>query len=119
MLARYSATQQQYIVITMRDGTVEHYPGYVQSSRTSRLEILPLFRPCVKFHDPLRMDSVTVQNATALDANEVLVVYRYDNETKKVSRRIQHGPSVYIPTANEWWVCVLRDYPYQITSSVT
>ena len=51
------------------------------------------------------MESVTVQNATALDANEVLVVYRYDDDKKTVSRRIQHGPSVYMPAADEW--CVL------------
>eukprot|EP00731_Ephydatia_muelleri_P029544 Em0021g67a len=87
MMRRYAATQQQYIAIKMRDGTVEHYPG-----------------PCVKFHNTITMESVTVQNATALDANEVLVVYRYDNNKKTVSRRIQHGPSVYMPAADEWCV---------------
>ena len=56
----------------------------------------------MRYHDSITMESVDVKSAMALDANEVLVVYRYDNETKKVVRRIQHGPCVYIPAANEW-----------------
>ena len=84
-----------------------------------------LFRPCVKFHNTITMESVTVQNATALDANEVLVVYRYDNNKKTVSRRIQHGPSVYMPAADEWcviawgWVRVVHPATVSHTSNVT
>ena len=66
-------------------------------------------RPCVKYHDPITMESVAVKSATALDANEVLVIYRYDKESQKVSRRIQHGPCVYFPAANEWLAgCFIR-----------
>ncbi|KAL5475413.1 hypothetical protein EMCRGX_G025226 [Ephydatia muelleri] len=85
MLQRYNADQNQYIVVHKRDGNIEHIPG-----------------PCVKYHDPITMESVAVKSATALDANEVLVIYRYDKESQKVSRRIQHGPCVYFPAANEW-----------------
>ena len=60
----------------------------------------------MRYHDPIMMENVFVMSATALDANEVLVIYRYDTESQKVSRRIQHGPCIYFPAANEWLAVV-------------
>ncbi len=59
-------------------------------------------RPASLFLDPLRMDSANVQNAISLDANEVLVVYQRERESGGVLRRIQYGPTVFTPSADEW-----------------
>ncbi len=61
-----------------------------------------LYRPASLFLDPLRMDSCNVQNAISLDANEVLVVYQRERESGGVLRRIQYGPTVFTPSADEW-----------------
>ena len=61
-----------------------------------------LFRPCVLYKNPLVHSSMEVLNGISLDANEVLVVYRRDEETKKVDRYLQHGPTLFIPDSNEW-----------------
>ena len=60
------------------------------------------FRPCVMYRNPLIHSTIKVLNGISLDANEVLVVYRHDEETKKVERYLQHGPTLFIPDANEW-----------------
>jgi hypothetical protein len=31
-------------------------------------------------------------------------VYRLDPKSQTVSKYIRHGPTIFIPTANEWWV---------------
>ena len=59
-------------------------------------------RPCSVFMNPLRMESVEVKQCISLDANEVLVVYQKDTENGGVLRRIQNGPTVFTPSANEW-----------------
>ncbi len=52
--------------------------------------------------NPLRMDSADIKQAIALDANEVLVVYQRERESGGVLRRIQYGPTVFTPSADEW-----------------
>ena len=54
--------------------------------------------------NPLEMDGVTVKNSIALDANEVLVVYQRERESGGVLRLIKHGPTVFTPSADEWFV---------------
>ena len=54
------------------------------------------------YRNPLIHSTIKVLNGISLDANEVLVVYRHDEETKKVERYLQHGPTLFIPDANEW-----------------
>ena len=43
-----------------------------------------------------------MKNCIALDANEVLVVYQKEKESGEVVRRIQHGPTVFTPSGDEW-----------------
>ena len=52
--------------------------------------------------NPLEMESADVKDSISLDANEVLVVYEREMESGGVARRIQHGPTVFTPSANEW-----------------
>ena len=66
----------------------------------------PPHRPSSVFVDPLIMDRAEVCDAISLDANEVLVVYQQMREDGGiVRRRIQHGPTLFTPTADEWWAC--------------
>ena len=62
------------------------------------------FRPCVVYKNPLTHNLIQVMTGISLDANEVLVVYRQDDESKKVDRYLQHGPTLFIPDANEWYL---------------
>ncbi len=54
------------------------------------------------FLNPLEVESIQVMDSISLDANEVLVVYEREMESGGVIRRIQHGPTVFTPSANEW-----------------
>ncbi|XP_062521520.1 uncharacterized protein LOC134196423 [Corticium candelabrum] len=84
-LVRYAANQSEYLWIQHADGTVEHRPG-----------------PCVVFHNPLLIRDICVRKAIVLDGNEVLVVYRKSQETGKMERRLQQGPTQFVPSADEW-----------------
>ena len=59
-------------------------------------------RPAVIFKNPLEHASVTVYPCTSLDANEVLVVYKQNLGNGSVARYLKHGPTVFMPAANEW-----------------
>ena len=48
------------------------------------------------------MVSATVEDSYSLDANEVLIVYSRNRDTGGVERRIQQGPTVFTPSADEW-----------------
>ena len=61
-------------------------------------------RPYSLFMNPLEMDSAEVRDSISLDANEVLVVYQRERESGGVMRRVQHGPTVFTPSADEWSV---------------
>lgn len=50
------------------------------------------------------MNNAEVMESISLDANEVLVVYSRDRSTNQVTRKIQYGPMLFIPDADEWWV---------------
>ena len=48
------------------------------------------------------MNNAEVMESISLDANEVLVVYSRDRSTNQVQRKIQYGPMLFIPNADEW-----------------
>ena len=60
-------------------------------------------RPCSMYVNPIDTESAEVKPAHSLDANEVLVVYRQDRGDHIVQRRIQYGPTIFIPSADEWY----------------
>jgi len=82
-LRRTSAEPHQFLVIRKKDGTTEHVPG-----------------PAAVWCDPVVHLKIEVQDATKIDANEALVVYRKIDET--VTRRIVRGPALFVPTPQEW-----------------
>ena len=57
--------------------------------------------------NPMELESAEVLDSISLDANEVLVVYQREMESGGVTRRIQHGPTVFTPSANEWYGTLL------------
>lgn len=83
-LRRYSAEEDQYLVIRRRDGVAEHVRG-----------------PAEVWFDPVLHEKIGVLELTPLDANEAVVVYSR-GEQGIVSRRVLRGPALYMPEPNEW-----------------
>ncbi|XP_061180449.1 uncharacterized protein LOC133189023 [Saccostrea echinata] len=86
VLKRNAANQNSYLVVQYKDGRVEHRKG-----------------PCVMFTNPLEHYKIEIRDMISLDANEALVIYREDSETKNVTRYVQYGPTLVMPQANEWF----------------
>ncbi|XP_006812186.2 uncharacterized protein LOC102804353 [Saccoglossus kowalevskii] len=87
LLHHFKATHYEYLYIKWKDGSLENKPG-----------------PCEIFHNPLEQEIIRVKDATKLNANQVLVVYKTKaskGETM-VERRIVWGPTVFVPAADEW-----------------
>ena len=94
-LHQHAAEADEYLVVTFRDGTRRHVHG-----------------PASVWDDPVRHESVDVQKAVALDANEAVVVYAHDgaagdgaaetNDAGTVTRRVVRGPGLFVPRASEW-----------------
>jgi hypothetical protein len=80
---RFTAGPGQYLVVRFKDGQATHVPG-----------------PAAVWLDPLEHDAIAVHPAIAIDANEAVVVYR--REAPAVTRRIERGPLLFVPGANEW-----------------
>ncbi|XP_064615579.1 uncharacterized protein LOC135479619 [Liolophura sinensis] len=83
-LARYSANQTEFIIITNKNGLKEHLPG-----------------PAVVYKNPLVHENVSISDGISLDANEVLVSYRIEEDCN-VQRHIHYGPMLFMQEASEW-----------------
>lgn len=79
-----TANQYQYLVLKDKDGILSHKAG-----------------SCVVWDNPLLYESIQLRDATKIDANHLIVVYKRlkDND---VQRRIIQGPTVFVPEAEEW-----------------
>jgi hypothetical protein len=82
-LSRYSAEPGQFLIVRRKDGTTEHFSG-----------------PASVWFDPVSHLDIEIGEATKIDANEALVVYR--REQASVARRIIRGPALFVPTPEEW-----------------
>lgn len=82
-LQRFLARDGEYLIVAKHDGTTEHLAG-----------------PTEIWRDPLVHQTITVEPALNLDANEAIVIYR--EQDKEVAHRILRGPAVHIPQPNEW-----------------
>lgn len=82
-LRRSSAEPHQFLVIRRKNGTTGHVPG-----------------PAMAWFDPVTDLEIKVQDATQIDANEALIVYR--KNTTEVVRRVVRGPALFVPTPEEW-----------------
>lgn len=82
-LQRFAAEPGEYLIVRYKDGATEHLPG-----------------PAAIWFDPVCHRAIEQGNATKVDANEALVVYR--REAGGVIRRIVRGPALFVPTPEEW-----------------
>jgi len=82
-LRQFRAHADQYLRVEFQDGHCEHLRGPVS----------------IWFH-PVDHHEITVCDALELDSNEAIVVY--ENEKGKVSRQVQRGPGLFVPSENQW-----------------
>jgi len=89
LLKRHAAGPGQYLVIRFKDGRTEHVHG-----------------PASVWFHPVDHESIRVEQALSLDANEAIVVYADEGPGPgggdRVTRRVVRGPSLFVPAANEW-----------------
>ena len=64
------------------------------------------FRPCVEFINPVVHESITKCEMESMDANETLVVYATTEKSCVARRRIEYGPTLFMPKPNEWWAAL-------------
>ncbi|HYE21009.1 MAG TPA: hypothetical protein VEA69_21360 [Tepidisphaeraceae bacterium] len=83
-LERQTAGPTQYLVVHYLDGRIEHVRG-----------------PASVWVDPLVHRDVETADATPLDANQAVVVYRQE-DGGAVARRIVRGPELFVPGEREW-----------------
>jgi len=82
-LIQHSAREGEYLIITHRDGLVEHRAG-----------------PVMVWQHPVDHISIQKAEAIAISAHEAVVVYGKDGE--RVQRRIVKGPAQFVPGSGEW-----------------
>ncbi|KAK7499296.1 hypothetical protein BaRGS_00009556 [Batillaria attramentaria] len=84
-LERVSANQNEYLVISYKDGRTEHRKG-----------------PCVEFINPVVHTNICKQEMISLDANEALIIYTASGKGPQATHRVEYGPTLYMLKANEW-----------------
>jgi hypothetical protein len=82
-MQRYAAEPHQFLRIRYQNGSTEHLAG-----------------PTSVWFDPIVHVTIEIDEATKLDANEALIVYAKENE--HVTRRVLRGPSLFVPSPEEW-----------------
>ncbi len=84
-LNRFYAADREYLKVVFHDGHIEHLEG-----------------PTSMFLRPHEHRSIAVEEAWAIDASHVLVVYRKEAESDEVTRRLVRGPALFVPKPNEF-----------------
>ena len=84
-VSHYVAHPGEFLIVRFRDGKQEHLRG-----------------PAEIWFDPRVHLSVTKQEALQVAAKEAVVVYSRESEGKPVSRRVIHGPTLFVPEPGEW-----------------
>ena len=82
-LIQHSAKEGEYLIITYRDGRVEHRAG-----------------PAMVWQHPVDHVAVERTNAIAISAHEAVVVY--GKEGDQIRRRVVRGPAQFVPGSGEW-----------------
>ena len=79
------ADSSQYLEIKYLNGQLEHKKG-----------------PVREWLNRFQHQSIRIKDAYKLDDAQLLVVYKRNEKTSEVNRRLVHGPCVFMPEANEW-----------------
>ncbi|CAH1797641.1 unnamed protein product [Owenia fusiformis] len=83
-LQRYTASQDEYLVIKFKSGHIKHKRG-----------------PCEMYCNILEHEHIQTFKCDKIDANHSIVVYKKLKDNS-VERRIIEGPTVFMPEAEEW-----------------
>lgn len=75
----------EYLIVRHRDGRQEHLPG-----------------PAEVWFDPRVHLDVAREDALQVAAKEAVVVYSSKEGTGAVQRRVEHGPTLFVPRPGEW-----------------
>ncbi len=74
-----------YLIVRYRDGRQEHLAG-----------------PAEVWFDPRVHQEITIQEMLQVAAKEAVVVYSQKDGTSNVQRRIEYGPTLFMPRPGEW-----------------
>jgi hypothetical protein len=74
-----------YLIVRFRDGRQEHHPG-----------------PAEVWFDPRIHQEITREEALQVAAKEAVVVYSSKEGTSAVQRRVEYGPTLFMPRPGEW-----------------
>jgi hypothetical protein len=84
-MRHFVAHPGDFLVVRFRDGRQEHIAG-----------------PCDVWFDPRIHEGISRQEALQLAAKEAVIVYSRPAGAETVSRRIVHGPTLFVPAPGEW-----------------
>jgi hypothetical protein len=84
-MKHFVAHPGDFLVIRFRDGRQEHLAG-----------------PTDVWFDPRIHEGITRQEALQLAAKEAVIVYSRPAGAETISRRIVHGPMLFVPAPGEW-----------------
>ncbi len=84
-MEHYVAHPGEFLIVRFRDGRQEHLPG-----------------PAHVWFDPRIHLQVSKEDALQIAAKEAVVVYSRADGQDAVSRRIVHGPAMFVPRPGEW-----------------
>lgn len=84
-MRHFVAHPGDFLVVRFRDGRQEHLAG-----------------PTDVWFDPRIHEDITRQEALQLAAKEAVVVYSKTVENSPISRRLVHGPTLFVPAPGEW-----------------
>lgn len=87
MLQRSVAHPGEFLIVRFRDGTQKHLQG-----------------PAEIWFDPRVHESISCEDCLQISSKEAVVVYsgNQGGDTKAISRRILHGPALFVPQPGEW-----------------
>jgi len=84
-MPHFVAHPGDYLIVRYRDGRQEHLPG-----------------PSEVWFDSRVHQGVTCEEALQIAAKEAVVVYSSKEGTSAVQRRIEYGPTLFMPRPGEW-----------------
>lgn len=84
-MRHFVAHPGEFLIVRFRDGRQEHLVG-----------------PTDIWFDPRIHETVTRQDALQLAAKEAVIVYSRPVSAEAISRRIVHGPMLFVPAPGEW-----------------
>jgi len=84
-MVHHVAHPGDYLIVRFRDGRQEHLAG-----------------PAEVWFDPRAHQEITCEEMLQVAAKEAVVVYSQKEGTSSVQRRIEYGPTLFMPRPGEW-----------------